>query len=192
MRKPYKNMPIITFDHIMLRTIKKSDYKDMFIYGKDEETTKYLSWGPFVDPIEAKFSITKIFYPRLKQGLPIGYAIVDTTKNQMIGTIDFHTKPMNRNYAEIGYVIHKDYWGQGIMTKAVKALVKIGFEHLNYDKIIVKHISQNIGSKKVILKSGFNFVKKEPYILEKRYYVISDDLLTYEMTKEQYNERKQS
>jgi ribosomal-protein-alanine N-acetyltransferase len=192
MKKPYKNMPIISFDHYMLRTIKKSDYKDMYIYGKDDETTKYLSWGPFLDPLEAKYSITKIFYPRVKQGLPIGYAIIDTNKNQMIGTVDFHTKPMNRNYAEIGYVIHKDYWGQGIMTKAVNALVKIGFEHLNYDKIIVKHISKNIGSKKVILKSGFNYVKKEPYILEKRSYVLSDELLTYEMTKEQYNERKQS
>lgn len=184
--KPYKNMPTIKFDDIMLRTIKLSDYKDLYDYGKDQEVTKFLSWGPLTQPIEARRSIKHIFYPRTKYELPRGYAIIDTKLNKMIGTVDFHTKPKDKNYAEIGYALHKDYWDQGIMTKAVKELIKIGFEYLNYDKIIVKHLSQNIGSQKVIVKSGFKLIKKEPYILEKSTHVIKDDILTYQMTKEQY------
>jgi [ribosomal protein S5]-alanine N-acetyltransferase len=184
--QPFKNMPIIVFDDFMLRTIKKSDYKDLYAYGKDHEVTKFLSWGPLVHPIEAKRSIIEVFYPRLKQGLPRGYAIIDVKLNKMIGTVDFHTKSPKRNQVEIGYALHKDYWHQGIMTKAVKHLIKIGFEYLEYDKIIVKHLSQNIGSQKVIVKNGFEYIKKEPYLLEKSTHIIKDDMLTYQMTKEQY------
>ncbi|MFA5471590.1 MAG: GNAT family N-acetyltransferase [Acholeplasmataceae bacterium] len=189
-KKPYKHMPIIYFDDIMLRTIKTKDYKDLYAYGTDNEVVRFLSWGPLVSPLEAKKTIKQIFYPRYKLSLPRGYAIIDTKLNKMIGTVDFHSKVFNQNIVELGYALHKDYWHQGIMTKAVKELIKLGFEYLNYDKIIVKHLGQNIGSKKVILKSGFTYVKKEPYVLEKRTHVISDDMLTYEITKEQYDGNK--
>ncbi len=185
-KKNFKKMPIITFDHIMLRTIKVSDYKDLYEYGKDKEVTKYLTWGPFVFPLEAKRSIKEIFYPRYKVHLPRGYAMVDLKTHKMIGTIDFHTKNSRENSVELGYAMKQSYWRQGIMTKAVHHMIKVGFEYLKYDKIIVKHLSQNLGSKKVILKNGFTFVKKEPYVLEKSTHVISDDMLTYQLTKEQY------
>lgn len=192
MKKPYKHMPKIVFGNYMLRTIKVSDYHDLFEYGKDPLVTKFLTWGPMVLSIEAKRSIKEIFYPRIKNGIPRGYAIIDIEKKKMIGTVDFHSKVKDAKIAEIGYVIHKDYWGQGIMTQAVKKLIDLGFSYLEYDKIIIKHLSKNIGSQKVIEKSGFTLIKKEHYILKKRNLVISDDMLSYELTKEAYDERKQS
>lgn len=186
-KKPYKHMPKVIFGQYMLRTIKKSDYKDMFEYGKDNDVTKYLNWGPMVLPVEAKRSIKGIFYPRLKYELPRGYAIVDIKKNKMIGTVDFHSKIEDKKIAEIGYVLHKDYWHQGIMSKAVEELITIGFNHLGYEKIIVKHLSQNMGSKKVIVKNDFKFIHKEAYILKKNNQTIKDDMLTYEITKEDYD-----
>jgi ribosomal-protein-alanine N-acetyltransferase len=191
-KKPYKHMPKVIFGDYMLRTIKKRDYRDLFEYGKDPEVTKFLNWGPMVLSIEARRSIKDIFFPRIKNGLPIGYAIVDIKKNKMIGTVDFHSKIDDQYAAEIGYVIHKDYWGKGIMTQAVKELIRLGFTYLNYDKIIIKHLSKNIGSKRVIEKSGFKYLRKEPYTLKKRNSIISDDMLIYEMTKEDYHGSKQS
>lgn len=191
-KKPYKHMPKVIFGDYMLRTIKKRDYRDLFEYGKDPEVTKFLNWGPMVLSIEARRSIKDIFFPRIKNGLPIGYAIVDIKKNKMIGTVDFHSKIDDQYAAEIGYVIHKDYWSKGIMTQAVKELIRLGFTYLNYDKIIIKHLSKNIGSKRVIEKSGFKYLRKEPYTLKKRNSIISDDMLIYEMTKEDYHGSKQS
>lgn len=189
-KKPYKHMPKVLFGDYMLRTIKKRDYRDLFEYGKDKETTKYLFWGPMVLSIEAKRSIKDIFFPRIKNGLPIGYAIVDVKKNKMIGTVDFHSKTKGQNVAEIGYVLHKDYWGKGIMTQAVKKLIEIGFNYLNYDKINIRHLSKNVGSQRVIEKAGFNYIKKEAYTLKKRNLIISDDMLIYELTKEDYHGSK--
>ena len=158
----------------------------MYDYGRDNEVTKYLTWGPYHHPNEAKSTIRKIFYPRTKKGLPRGYAIVDIEKNKMIGTIDFHSKKRNENGAEIGYVIHKDYWNKGIMTRALDEMIKIGFDYLEYDVIHIKHIKANEASMRVIQKNNFQIVKKEPFIYQKNQEMIEDELLIYELTKEKY------
>lgn len=190
MKKTYRHMPTIIFQDIMLRTIKITDANDMFEYGKDPVVTKFLTWGPFTDLREAKDSIIEIFFPRLKQGLPIGYAIIDTKHQKMIGTIDFHTKQSDG--AEIGYVLHKDYWNQGIMSWALQLMIKLGFEHLHYDKIYIKHVKSNIASQKVIEKSIFKKIKVEPIMIKKWHGSIVDDLYMYEVTKENYYGNKQS
>lgn len=192
MKKNYYKMPEIDLGNIKLRTIKITDYKDMFEYGKNPVVTKYLTWGPFDLESEAKASIKKIFYPRLKEGLPVGYAIIDTKTSKMIGTIDFHSKLKKKNGAEIGFVIHQDYWNQGIMTKCLKKMIEIGFDYLDYDFITIKHLKMNAASQKVIIKAGFQLKNIEHYTYEKKKEVIDDDLLIYELLKEDYHVSKQS
>lgn len=192
MKKAYLKMPEIIFGDFMLRTITKHDYLDMYEYGKDVEVTKFLTWGPYYHPIEAKKTIKTIFYPRVKNGLPRGYAIVDLKLNKMIGTIDFHSKKKDENGAEIGYVIHKDYWNKGIMTQALSEIIKVGFDYLHYDIIHIKHIKRNIASQKVIEKNHFQKVKTEPFVIEKHKALIEDELIIYELTKERYYANQQS
>ena len=185
-------MPVIYFNDYMLRTITKKDAKDMFSYGSDPDVTQYLNWGPFSILEEAKQTIKFIFLPRIKEELPVGYAIVDVKSNKMIGTIDFHSKIKGVNGCEIGYVLHKDYWNKGIMTEALKRVVKIGFDYLNYDLLRIKHVKNNIASRHVILKAGFKFKAETPYLYEKQKMVIKDELLIYELLKEDYHVSQQS
>ncbi len=185
--KKYQHMPILDLGDFILRTIKTSDYKDMFEYGSDKEVTKWLSWGPMISPKEAKRSIKEVFYPRAKRGLPIGYAIVYKETMKMIGTIDYHAKLDTRNAAEIGYCLNKNYWGRGIMTKALKKMIAIGFQYLDYDVIIIKHLHDNIASKRVIEKSGFKFISMKPYIYQKANAKLEGMLMTYELKKEDYH-----
>lgn len=185
-------MPEIKFDHFMLRTLQKDDYQDMFLYGKDPEVVKYLSWGPFTHEKEAKDAIKKIFLPRIRQGLPVGYAIIDVRHSKMIGTIDFHSKIKEDNSVEIGYVLNKDYWQQGIMTKALQLMIDIGFNHLNYDILRIRHLSQNIASKKVIDKTAFKLISITPFEVRKQHIVMKDNMLNYELKKENYHGSQQS
>ena len=185
-------MPEIDLGHIRLRTINLHDFKDVFEYGRDQRVTEFLNWGPFILESEAKKTIEKIFYPRIKKGLPIGYAIIDQNNSKMIGTIDFHSKIKKENSVEIGFVLHYDYWNQGIMTLCIKQMIDLGFTYLNYDLIRIKHLKKNIASQKVIEKAGFRYIKTEFYLLEKRNGILSDDLLIYEYKKEDYHGSQQS
>ena len=131
---------------------------DNFEIGRDLLTVKKLSWGPFHRPKEALYAIREFFLKRPLNGLPEGYAIVDTENDgKMIGVIDFHTYYPAIETAEIGYLLHRDYWNQGIMTRCLKEVTKIGFYHLELEKIIIGHTLDNPASKQVILKCGYHY-----------------------------------
>lgn len=149
------DLPIIRLGSIYLREINEADYMDYYLIGRDSKTTKHLNWGPFKRPDEALWTIRNVFFKRPLDGLPIGYAIC--IGDEMIGMIDYHTLHKQTNTVEVGYILKREYWGQGIMKRCLKAIVDVGFKYLNYDKIVVGHTLDNIASKKVILSAGFKY-----------------------------------
>ncbi|MDE6013328.1 MAG: GNAT family N-acetyltransferase [Anaeroplasmataceae bacterium] len=153
------NLPVLNLGRYELRTVIKEDYLDYFEIGKDEETCRHLNWGPFINPKEALWCIEEIFLKRpMTIGLPAGYSIIDKQNDhKMIGMIDFHTYYASINTAEIGYILHRDYWNQGIMKRCLKEMTRIGFEYLLLDKILIGHTLGNQASKQVILQNGYHY-----------------------------------
>lgn len=149
------SLPRVRIGNITLREITRFDYLDYFEIGKDSITVRDLNWGPFIKPNEALWALDEIILKRPYSGLPVGYAIV--IDNKMVGIIDYHTYYEPINTVEVGYILHRDYWNKGIMSKCLKEIVKIGFNYLEVDKIIVGHLSTNEASKHVILNSGFKY-----------------------------------
>ena len=59
--------------------------------------------------------------------------------------------------AEITYVIgEQKYWGKGITTNAISTIIEISRKDYNLYKLFAGIAEQNIGSKKVLEKNGFN------------------------------------
>lgn len=180
-------MPVIHLGQFVLRTIQKEDYLDYFEIGRDEETCRHLNWGPFLKPAEALWCIEEIFLKRPLGGLPAGYAIVDThNDNKMIGMIDFHTYYESINTAEIGYILNREYWNQGIMTRCLREMTKIGFEFMLLDKILVGHTLGNQSSKQVILQCGYHY-EYQSLVKIKNHERIA---MYYSMYRYEYEERK--
>lgn len=150
-------LPKISLGKYYMRSIDRSDYLDYFYIGCDTETVKYLSWGPFKTLQESLWVMDNIFLKRVEDGIPIGYAIVEKKSDKMIGVIDFHTYYPDINTGEIGYILAREYWGNGIMTQALRAIIDVGFQELDLDKIIIGHVKENEGSKHVILKNKFKY-----------------------------------
>ena len=59
--------------------------------------------------------------------------------------------------AEIAYALSREYWGKGLVTEAVKEVVKHGFEKMNLNRIYARCFVENIGSQKVLEKVGMKF-----------------------------------
>ena len=57
----------------------------------------------------------------------------------------------------INYLLNENYWNNGYMTEAVKCVVKYAFEELNIDLLSAFCVPQNIRSKSVLEKSGFQY-----------------------------------
>ncbi|AKB33714.1 N-acetyltransferase [Methanosarcina siciliae HI350] len=73
---------------------------------------------------------------------------------------------------EIGYLVDKDYCGNGIATEAVKQLEKIGFGELKLERITILMDIRNPASEKVALKCGYEKegVAKKIHRIRKEYY----------------------
>lgn len=75
---------------------------------------------------------------------------------------------------EIGYVLSKSYWGQGLMPEAVKAVIDWLFHEVRLDFIIVGHFDRNAQSKRVVEKCGFQYIKTTKF--ETRYDTVENSI----------------
>lgn len=147
-------MPIVETERLILRPVQLDDATDMYEYCSDDDVIKYL-WFEKHDSVEySRYIIEKLFLNRKDVNIPEAYAIVFKENNKMIGTIDVNQVSFN-DVGVIGYVIHKDYWGKGIVTEALETLILVLFNYCGFYRLEINHCEDNVGSAKVIEKAGF-------------------------------------
>jgi RimJ/RimL family protein N-acetyltransferase len=77
-------------------------------------------------------------------------------QGEAIGGIGLKTfEDVHRLTAEIGYWIGEPFWGKGIVTKAVGAVCKHGFEEMGLVRIFTAIFEWNPPSGRVLEKNGF-------------------------------------
>jgi len=94
------------------------------------------------------------------------------------------------NRAEFGYWVGEPFWGQGIATEAVAAILKFGFQELNLNKIYATHYLENPSSGKVLVN---NKMINEAEL--KEHYKNGDvygSVIQYRLTKKEFEEVNQS
>lgn len=147
-------MPIVETERLVLRPLMIEDAEDMYAYCSDDEVLKYL-WFEKHDSVEfSAYIIEKLFLNRVELGMPEPYAIIDKTSKHMIGTIDVNQVYFNE-VGVIGYVIHKDYWGKGLVAEALEAMIPVLFHHCGFYRLEINHSADNVASGRVIEKAGF-------------------------------------
>lgn len=76
---------------------------------------------------------------------------------EAVGSIGiFPQSDIHKKNAEIGYWLSENYWGQGIMVKAIKSIAKYGFETFDITRIFARPFETNKQSQSVLIKAGFN------------------------------------
>ena len=81
----------------------------------------------------------------------IGY-LVTLQYYAMQGESDIHAKN-----AEMGYWLAKEYWGRGIIPKAIEEIVEYGFQTFDIARIFARPFSTNLNSQRVLEKVAFVF-----------------------------------
>lgn len=59
--------------------------------------------------------------------------------------------------AELGYWLAEEYWGKGIIARAVKLICKEAFDTFDIVRIYAEPFEHNIGSRAVLEKAGFTY-----------------------------------
>lgn len=106
---------------------------------------------PYEDGVAEKWIST---HPsRFHEGAGVSLAITLKTDGTLIGAIGLEATPGHER-AELGYWIGVPYWGNGYCTEAAIAVVRYGFEVLNFHKITSMHMESNPASGRVMQKAG--------------------------------------
>lgn len=83
------------------------------------------------------------------------YPILDTKRNTLIGLIDVKNIDWNVPKAEIGYFIDHKQQGKGVISNALKILIRFLIKEYHFKKLLCRINSQNVASIRVALKNGF-------------------------------------
>ena len=149
---------ILETDRLILREWKECDLNDFFEYASVDGVGQMAGWQPHKS-VEESASILKMFIDGKKT-----FAVVLKETNKAIGSVGIEKLSTeidgyeNMTGRELGYVLNKDYWGQGLMPEAVKAVINYCFEEGNCDYLLCSCSPQNTQSARVIEKCGFRFV----------------------------------
>lgn len=75
---------------------------------------------------------------------------------QAVGSIGIFLKDdVYRKSAELGYWLGEPFWGQGIMTGAVRRICEEAFLRYDLVRIFAEPFAHNTGSRRVLEKAGF-------------------------------------
>lgn len=86
------------------------------------------------------------------------FAFAVTVDNKVIGSIGvFRQENIHKQTAELGYCIAEEYWGKGIMTKAVKQICEYVFDSSDIIRIYAEPFARNRASCRVLEKAGFQY-----------------------------------
>lgn len=89
-----------------------------------------------------------------KKKEPRTIAYVIEYEKKMIGAIGLHDIIFGHK-ADMGYWLSEEYWGKGIMSEVVSALVDHSFKRLRLHRIQAGTFVGNLGSEGVLKKCGF-------------------------------------
>ena len=108
------------------------------------------------------------------------YSLNIYLKNKLIGGMSLSNQRENSKW-ELGYWIGEEYWGNGYAIDACENLISYFFSNTNNSIIYASHMKDNIKSKKIIIKLGFNLISSGKKFSISRNEMVED--LNYELRK---------
>lgn len=150
------DLPVLDAGDYILRAIETSDAPDIYDYARRECVTAHMLWSAHKSVEDA------LKFIRFTAEMNIGkkqmdWAVVDKKNNRVIGAICVIARAADGEVMEIGYVLHPDFWGQGITACAARAVRDFVFTNTKCVRLEGHYFAENTASGRVMEKIGMNF-----------------------------------
>lgn len=115
------------------------------------------------------------------------WAVILKESGECIGQIAYFLVDNKNHFAEIEYCIGSEFQRNGYATEATKAVIKYGFDEVNFHKIQICTKSINKPSKRVIEKCGFTYegTLRDYFYMNSKYI----DRLYFSMLRSEYDSK---
>jgi RimJ/RimL family protein N-acetyltransferase len=147
--------PILSTKRLLLRRIEESDVNEIFILRSDKRVMEFIERHAAKSIEEATLFIQSI-NDLIKNNEAIQWAITEKTNTKLLGTICIWNISKEHHRGEIGYVLHPDSQGKGLMQEAVTEVINFGFKTLKLHSIEADVNPDNIPSIKLLERNKFS------------------------------------
>lgn len=107
---------------------------------------------PYLDGMaESWIKTHRKYYSDGKQAI---FAITLGSTGELLGTVSLTDISRAHRRAELGYWLGRDFWGQGYMTEAARAIIGYGFSAFGLNRIHARCLRRNPASARVLEKIG--------------------------------------
>ena len=156
---------MIETKRLILRNFEKTDIADVLEYTSNRKLFEMSGW-PY---LTKDYEIEVLLEYEMKK--PYQFAIVLKDSNKVIGNIglmDIDEKmydgiKYSKNSKELAFVLSEDYWGKGIMTEAINAVLEFAFKTLDISEILSGNYKENSKSAKIQDKIGLKAIGEIEY-----------------------------
>lgn len=158
MRPPdaLKNLPDLETGRLLLRGLRPEDAEALFGYASDPEVARYVTWDAH-RTVEDSRAFLRAAAADRESGEEPGWGIVYKAEGKLIGTCGLINYSAEHARVELGYALSRDYWGRGIMTEAVRAVISFSFQNLSLNRIEARCFAENTASARVMEKAGMTY-----------------------------------
>lgn len=140
---------------LTFRPITIADNDDFFDIAANRDNTVFIFPTVATKEASQQLMVTNL----MKEPLGV-WGICDKACDRLIGLIRLENLSLENRRAELGYVLNKDYWGQGLMTEAVKTITFLAFQELGLGELLIICHEENRASQRVAQKSGYRLLER--------------------------------
>ena len=139
---------------LVLRRPRLEDAEAIFAnYAQDPDVTRYVTWAPHPD-----VAVTRQFVASRQQAWDTGetfeWVITRRPDDVAIGMFALRVQDFKAN---LGYVLAKPHWGQGLMTEVARAIVDWAMAQPEIYRVWAVCDVDNPASARVMEKCGMSF-----------------------------------
>jgi ribosomal-protein-alanine N-acetyltransferase len=146
--------PQLVTDRIGLRQISQKDVNAVFSLRSDKRVMQFID-RPIAKTTEDAAELIQKIIDSLTTNDGITWGIALKNDPGLIGTIGFWRIIKEHWRAEIGYLLHPDFQGKGIMQEAMGLVLDYGFKKMNLHSIEANVNPVNAASIKLLERNNF-------------------------------------
>ena len=150
----FSPFPVLRTHRLVLRKMEPADAEALLFLRSDPTILQYLDRDPIHSTAEAALFIRHINDSvDRNEGINWGISLKDDPA--LIGTIGFWRLQKEHFRAEIGYLLHPDHWGKGLVSEAIDAVMDYGWNVMGLHSVEANVNPGNSASIRVLQKAGF-------------------------------------
>ena len=154
MQKPVKTQKL-TLDtpRLTLRPACIGDFEAVHAYAGSPENTRYMAWGTNDEKTTREYLVNCEKAWSCEKITDYDFVMVRKETGEVIGGCGLSLEDEERQ-ANLGWILHRDYWKQGYTPEAAQAMVDYAFGVLGVHRVYATCDGENYGSYRVMEKIG--------------------------------------